>query len=154
MADAGDSRELVLANVEDTGDLGARLATLLSAGDVVCLSGPLGAGKTTLARGVIMAWTGVAQDAPSPTFTLVQTYDGAKGELWHADLYRLKGAEEVFELGLVDAFAYAACLIEWPERLGRLAPANRIDIALAFNGEGRTAQVRGYGAWKHRLDAL
>ena len=80
--------------------LGRRLAAHLTPGDVVCLSGSLGAGKTTLARGAIETWTGEAQETPSPTYTLVQMYDGPRGQLWHVDLYRLKRAEEATELGL------------------------------------------------------
>lgn len=134
--------------------LGRRLGAQLEAGDVVCLSGGLGAGKTTLARGAIEAWTGAPEDAPSPTYTLVQTYDGPKGPLWHVDLYRLKRAEEAWELGLEAAFAEAACLIEWPERLGAMLPGDRLDVSLALEGEGRRATLTGVGAWRARLDAI
>ena len=134
--------------------LGRRLGAQLEAGDVVCLSGGLGAGKTTLARGAIEAWTGAPEDAPSPTYTLVQTYDGPKGPLWHVDLYRLKRAEEAWELGLEDAFAEAACLIEWPERLGGALPGDRLDVSLSSEGEGRRATLTGVGAWRARLDAI
>lgn len=134
--------------------LGRRLGAQLEAGDVVCLSGGLGAGKTTLARGAIEAWTGAPEDAPSPTYTLVQTYDGPKGPLWHVDLYRLKRAEEAWELGLEEAFAEAACLIEWPERLGAMLPGDRLDVSLALEGEGRRATLTGVGAWRARLDAI
>lgn len=134
--------------------LGRRLGAQLEAGDVVCLSGGLGAGKTTLARGAIEAWTGAPEDAPSPTYTLVQTYDGPKGPLWHMDLYRLKRAEEAWELGLEAAFAEAACLIEWPERLGAMLPGDRLDVSLALEGEGRRATLTGVGAWRARLDAI
>ena len=149
-----DSCELTLSDAAATVALGARLGARLTQGDVVCLSGGLGAGKTTLARGAIAAWTGAAEDAPSPTYTLVQTYEGSKGELWHVDLYRLKRAEEAWELGLEDAFHAAACLIEWPERLGGQIPRDRLDIALARHGEGRTATLTAHGAWRTRLDAI
>lgn len=112
-----DSRDIALPDVAATLALGKRLGAQLQPGDAVCLYGDLGAGKTTLARAAIEAWTGSAEDAPSPTYTLVQTYDGPRGELWHVDLYRLKRPEDAWELGLEDAFAAAACLIEWPERL-------------------------------------
>ena len=125
-----DSREIALPGPAATLDLGRRLGVRLSPGDVVCLSGGLGAGKTTLARGAIEAWTGQAEEAPSPTYTLVQTYDGARGQLWHVDLYRLKRPEEAWELGLEEAFFDAACLIEWPERLEGQLPRDRLDIAL------------------------
>ena len=149
-----DSRAFALPDAAATEAFGQRLGAMLREGDIVCLSGPLGAGKTTLARGAIAAWTGVAQDTPSPTYTLVQTYEGPRGELWHVDLYRLKRAEEAFELGLEDAFTTAACLVEWPERLGDLLPRDRLEIALAQVGEGRRAQVRGFGAWEKRIESL
>lgn len=126
----------------------------MTLGDVVCLSGGLGAGKTTLARGAISAWTGVNEDAPSPTYTLVQTYEGPRGELWHVDLYRLQRPDDAWELGLEDAFASAACLIEWPERLEGQLPRDRLDIKLAPQGEGRRASLTAHGAWRERLAAI
>lgn len=144
----------MLADPAATLALGARLGAQLQRGDVVCLTGGLGAGKTTLARGAIEAWTGEAQEAPSPTYTLVQTYDGARGQLWHVDLYRLKRAEEAFELGLDDAFADAACLIEWPERLDGALPRDRLDIALEPQGEGRRATLNGRGKWGARVGSI
>ncbi len=135
---------LTLPDPASTEALGVRLAGVLAPRDVVFLKGDLGAGKTTLARGLIEAWTGET-DAPSPTFTLVQTYDGPAGPLWHMDLYRLKHPEEALELGLEDGLEQALLLIEWPERLGALAPADRIEIALAPDGAGRIARLCGYG---------
>jgi N-acetylmuramate 1-kinase len=121
-----------LADPAATAALGALLAPLATPGDVVFLRGPLGAGKTSLARGLIHAWTsGVEEDAPSPTFTLVQTYESERGPLWHMDLYRLAAPEEALELGLEDALEDAVLLIEWPERLGALTPPARLDIELA-----------------------
>lgn len=149
-----DSREIALPDAAATLALGRRLGARLAAGDVVCLSGGLGAGKTTLARGAIEAWTGRTDEAPSPTYTLVQTYEGARGELWHCDLYRLQRPEDAWELGLEDAFAAAACLIEWPERLGDQMPRNRLDLALAPEGDGRRASLRAHGAWRVPLDAI
>lgn len=149
-----DSREFPLPDAAATLALGRRLGARLEAGDVVCLRGGLGAGKTTLARGAIEAWTGEQEEAPSPTYTLVQTYEGPKGELWHCDLYRLKRPEDAWELGLEDAFVSAACLIEWPERLQGLTPRDRLDIDLAPEGEGRRARLSAHGAWRTKLDAI
>lgn len=149
-----DSREIALPDAAATLALGRRLGETLGPGDVVCLSGNLGAGKTTLARGAIDAWTGQDEDAPSPTYTLVQTYEGAKGELWHVDLYRLKQPDDAWELGLEDAFSEAACLIEWPERLGGQLPRNRLDIALTPQGEGRSAALTAHGAWRTKLGSI
>jgi tRNA threonylcarbamoyladenosine biosynthesis protein TsaE len=149
-----DSRDIALPDEMATLALGRRLGGLLQRGDVVCLSGGLGAGKTTLARGAIEAWTGEPGEAPSPTFTLVQTYQGARGELWHVDLYRLRRPEEAWELGLEEAFASAACLIEWPERLDGQLPCDRLDIVLTPRGEGRRAALTGRGAWRTRLGSI
>ncbi len=138
------TQHIDLANAEATKALGAALARRLRPGDVVFLEGEVGAGKTTLARGLIEAWTGET-DAPSPTYTLVQTYEGAAGLLWHMDLYRLKQADDVHELGLEEALGAALMLIEWPDRLGPYAPADRIDIRLSPHAEGRIAAITGVG---------
>ena len=151
---ASDSRAIALPDAMATLAFGRRLGERIGPGDVVCLSGNLGAGKTTLARGAIEAWMGYADEVPSPTYTLVQTYDGERGELWHVDLYRLKRPEEALELGLEDAFAEAACLIEWPERMGDLAPHDRLDLDLATDGEGRRATLTGRGAWGARVGSI
>jgi tRNA threonylcarbamoyladenosine biosynthesis protein TsaE len=103
---------------------------------------------------VIEAWTDSEEEAPSPTYTLVQTYEGERGELWHCDLYRLKRPEDAFELGLEDAFASAATLIEWPERLEGALPRDRLDIAFAPQDGGRRAILKAHGAWRTRLDAI
>lgn len=126
--------------------LGATLAQRAGTGQVVFLEGGLGAGKTTLARGFIRAWTGdPLVEAPSPTFTLVQVYDSPHGPLWHMDLYRLKDPEEALELGVEEAFAEAVCLIEWPDRLGALAPVADWRVRLTSTGEGRTAHIARNG---------
>ncbi len=119
--------------------LGALLATLLQPGDTVLLHGDIGAGKTHLARAFIQAKLGRAEDVPSPTFTLVQTYDSGGSEVWHADLYRLSHPDEVLELGLDSAFDTAICFVEWPDRLGDLAPKSALHVSLAPKGEGREA---------------
>lgn len=129
-----------LPSEEDTADLGRWLAPRLVAGDCVLLEGPIGAGKSHLARALIRARLGRMEDIPSPTFTLVQTYQ-ADVEIWHADLYRLSHPDEVAELGLEDAFSDAICLIEWPDRLGRLTPVNAIRITLMASGEGRSVTM-------------
>ena len=132
---------LFLPTEEDTDRLAQWLADRLGPGDTVLLSGPIGAGKSHLARAFIRARLGRFEDVPSPTFTLVQTYQADDVEIWHADLYRLSHPDEVLELGLDDAFATAICLIEWPDRLGPLAPGNAIRITLSSQGEGRLAQL-------------
>ncbi|MEL6416548.1 MAG: tRNA (adenosine(37)-N6)-threonylcarbamoyltransferase complex ATPase subunit type 1 TsaE [Pseudomonadota bacterium] len=123
--------------------LGAALAAGLQPGDIVCLSGDLGAGKTTLARGLIQSRLGDV-DVPSPTYTLVQTYDWGEDELWHCDLYRLDQPRDAYELGLIDAMDTCIILIEWADRLGDLLRAEAKHIHIEFEGEGRIATLTGF----------
>lgn len=134
---------LPLPDEAATAALGQRLAKVAVAGDCFLLSGPIGAGKSTLARAFIRARCGAGEEVPSPSFTLVQVYEDEKAEIWHADLYRLTHPDEVWELGLDDAFARAVCLVEWPDRLGKHVPAGALHLALEADGEGRRAVIRG-----------
>ncbi len=150
-------RSVRLENPAATYSFAQRLAAHLGAADVILLTGDLGTGKTTLARGVISALCGV-DDAPSPTYTIVQTYDLPDGgELWHADLYRIEDASELEELGLEDAFDMAVCLVEWPDRLGEHLPPDRLEIRLeTLEGSptGREARLTGFGRWETRIDDI
>lgn len=126
---------LELASPEATEALARALAPRLGAGDALLLEGPLGAGKTAFARALIqalLAREGRAEEVPSPSYTLVQSYSAGALAIWHADLYRLSGPEEAEELGLAEAFAAALCLVEWPDRLGALAPADALRLAFAL----------------------
>ena len=126
-------KSFLLPTMGETTKLGHVLAESITAGDTVLLSGEVGAGKTALARAYIQARLeeiGAVEDVPSPTFTLVQVYDLADTQIWHADLYRLTSVDELYELGLDQAFEEAICLIEWPERLGSLRPANALSLHL------------------------
>jgi len=145
-------RALDLADETATRALGAALAPVLRGGDILRLEGDLGAGKSTLARGLIAALTG-ARDAPSPTFTLVETYDGPDFALWHFDLYRLEAPEDVWELGLEDALDGGLALIEWPERIAGLLPDGALTVQLEVAGAARAAQFQGDATWKTRLAA-
>lgn len=131
--------------------LGVRLGRASRRGDVVALVGDLGAGKTTLARGLIRDLAGAETEAPSPTFTLVQIYAGPELTIWHFDLYRLNDPAEARELGLEEAVDGLA-LIEWPERLGRDLPHARLEVRLSFSGEGRIACLVDLADWSTRID--
>lgn len=133
-----------------TQDLGVALASRLRAGEAICLSGPLGAGKSTLARALVRALTTPDEDVPSPTFTLVQFYDGPDFPLAHFDLYRLTSPDEAYEIGLDEALEDGAAVIEWPERLEGQLPADRLDIEISPKGDGREARLVAHGAWRTR----
>ncbi|HYE46263.1 MAG TPA: tRNA (adenosine(37)-N6)-threonylcarbamoyltransferase complex ATPase subunit type 1 TsaE [Caulobacter sp.] len=141
---------VVLADEAATQALGRRLAALLGPGEAICLSGPLGAGKSTLARALVRALTTPDEEVPSPTFTLVQFYETGRFPLAHFDLYRLTDPDEAYEIGLDEALDGGAALVEWPQRLEGRLPADRLDIEIAFEGEGRTARLTPHGAWKDR----
>lgn len=139
-----DAVTLDLPTAAETEALGRRLAGLARPGDVILLEGPIGAGKSCLARAFIRARLGREdEDVPSPTFTLVQVYEAEGEEIWHADLYRLAHPDEVWELGLDDAFSSAICLVEWPDRLGAHLPADALRLRLDARGEGRRAVLSG-----------
>lgn len=160
MPDASDtafSIELTARGETGTAAIAAAVAGVSTAGDVIALSGVLGSGKTVFARGFIRALTGPDEEVPSPTFTLVQIYPSDAGPIHHFDLYRLEDAEEVWELGIEDAFADGISLIEWPERLGTLLPAARLEIVIAAEDgdpELRRLRLRGGPSWADRLATL
>jgi len=130
---------LVLPDETATIALARRLAAGVRQGDVIALWGPLGAGKTAFARAFIRSFIGETEEVPSPTFSLVQTYDTDRGALWHFDLYRTNDPEESRELGFDDALSGLAVLIEWPERLGSALPGRRVDIRIS---QGHTPDAR------------
>ena len=118
------------------------VAAILGPGDVIALSGDLGAGKSTFSRALLRAFAGdPALEVPSPTFTLVQTYDLDRLTISHLDLYRLEEPEELEELGLEDLTATGAALIEWPEKAGRFLPASRLILSIAHSGENDARAV-------------
>jgi len=134
------------------------LAGSLGAGDMIALEGGLGAGKTTLARALIRALLGNSDaEVPSPTFTLIQTYNAEKFEIWHADLYRLGDEEEVYELGLDEARMHSLCLIEWPDRMPASWQADALKVTLVDvpgADEARVIQLVGGEEWQDRLQWL
>jgi tRNA threonylcarbamoyladenosine biosynthesis protein TsaE len=146
---------MILADEAATARLGAAIARVLRAGEAVCLSGPLGAGKSTLARALVRALTTSDEDVPSPTFTLVQFYEGAGLKIAHFDLYRLTSADEAYEIGLDEALDDGAAVIEWPERLDGHLPPDRLDVEIAPIdgvdwGAGRVARLTPHGVWEGR----
>lgn len=149
--------QITLPSPDDTADFAARIGQRLRPGDVLLLSGEIGAGKTHFARALIQSLMNAPEDVPSPTFTLVQVYDTVKGDLWHSDLYRLSHSDEVIELGLPEAFETAICLVEWPDRLGDLAPETALSLAfeLTEEEEARILTVNWTAPdWAARLEGL
>ena len=133
---------------------GAALAPLLRRGDVVALHGDLGAGKTTLVRGIIQTLCGAGTETPSPTFTLVQTYDTPAGLLWHYDLYRLDDPTDLEELGW-DETADGILLTEWPDKAGSRLPSARLDVILSPEENGRIIRLQPQGSdWETRLELI
>jgi tRNA threonylcarbamoyl adenosine modification protein YjeE len=158
VATAGSAeRRVVLADLSATEALAARLAAVAQPGDVIALSGVLGAGKTAFARAFVAACAiarGLpADEVPSPTFTLVQSYAFDDLTVHHFDLYRLQCPDEAWELGIEDAFADGVCLIEWPDRLGALLPAERLDIELLPGAmeNVRIVRLTPHGGWVARV---
>ena len=146
---------LDLANETETAALARWLAGFTRAGDFVGLRGDLGAGKTAFARAYLRALTGDPDlEAPSPTFTLVQTYDGPEFPVVHADFYRLRGAGELTQLGWEETLEGAVALVEWPELAASALPADRLEIALSFDpsrgGEFRRVEFIARGAMAAR----
>jgi tRNA threonylcarbamoyladenosine biosynthesis protein TsaE len=126
---------------DQTARLAERVGATLGAGDCLLLGGPVGAGKTHFARHLIWSLMQVPEDVPSPTFTLIQTYDTKAGELWHADLYRLTSLDEIEELGLTEAFGQAVCLVEWPHMLGPLVPADALQLSFLPDPDDENARM-------------
>lgn len=150
--------EISARTPEDTARLAERLGRRLRPGDVLLLEGPIGAGKTHFARCLIQSLMDTPEDVPSPTFTLVQTYDTTAGEIWHADLYRLTSLDEIEELGLAEAFESAICLIEWPDRLGPLSPPGALTVRFEPDPDDELVRRIAFGwtdpRWKAVVEAL
>ncbi|KAF0117690.1 MAG: hypothetical protein FD163_222 [Hyphomonadaceae bacterium] len=148
-----------LENENDTVRFAKIVGQLAQAGDFIALYGDLGAGKTTFARGLIQDLLGPPTEVPSPTFTLLQTYDAPNFQIYHFDLYRLKSPDEVWELGW-EEIGVGVTLCEWPENAGEYLPAKRLEIHLEQDAAGRMAVLRAIGyegaqnPWKERLIAI
>lgn len=151
-------RTRIIDDEKALGIFASRLAPLLKKGDVVTLIGGLGAGKTAFARALIHALDPLAGEVPSPTFTLVQTYDLPELSIWHFDLYRLENKkQDILELGWEDARRYGVSLVEWPDRLGSLLPKDRLEITIDFDDSSENRRVLGlmpFGSWQTRLQGI
>ncbi len=140
---------MILKDEGATGAAGASLARVARAGDVITLSGPLGVGKTALAREIIAA-LGYQADVPSPSFAIVQPYEDIDPPVWHVDLFRIEDPSEIEELGL-DAAAEAVLLVEWPERAGERAWPDALGLSLEFGQAGdRILTAKVPPSWEGR----
>ena len=140
---------MILADEQETAELGARIAKALRPGDVVTLTGPLGVGKTALARGILAA-LGHEGDVPSPSFAIVQPYDELEPPVWHVDLFRIEDAGELDELGLESA-ADGVLVVEWPEKAGSRAWPQALGLSLEFDeGGARRLTAKVPPSWQSR----
>lgn len=147
-------KQFVLETEHHTEALAINIAPLLRRGDTLLLHGEIGSGKSTFARAIIRARLGRFEDVPSPTFTIVQTYQDGALEIWHCDLYRLSNPDEAIELGLEIAFDEAICLIEWPDRLGTLIPQNALNINFEARETDHFIEISCTASWSERLVVL
>ena len=138
----------------ETEELASALKENLQNGDIILLKGEIGAGKSLFARSLIQTTMDQVEEVPSPTFTIVQTYETKLGSIWHADLYRLTDQSEIFELGLIDAFVSEIVIVEWPERLGHLEPqdALTVEIIILENDKREVIFSSNSSMWKARLE--
>lgn len=154
----GSAVTLDLPDLAATERLAARVAALAEPGDAILLAGPLGVGKSAFARAFVRAWLGDPDaEVPSPTFTLVQPYDGPRGMVWHCDLYRLGDPDELVELGIEPGQDDSVLLVEWPDRLGPRLPADRLELAFEMcqqADEARRVTASGSDRWAARLGGL
>ncbi len=142
-----EKRTIICHSEDETIKLATQLARLAKAGDTFALYGTLGMGKSVFARGFIQSLT-KAEEVPSPTFTLVQSYEAPNFEIYHFDLYRLKSPDEIFELGMEEALYEGVCLIEWPEKMGGYLPKNCFSIQISAHPEGREISIISTSAEK------
>jgi tRNA threonylcarbamoyl adenosine modification protein YjeE len=154
---ASDSHfvQFILNNESDTALLARVISGMLKRGDTIALAGELGVGKTTFTRALIQSVL-PGEEVPSPTFTLVQTYDGPSFRITHADLYRIKSKRELRELGFEEALESGVLVIEWPDRMSELLPADRLDIMIEVDdgAEERRVKMIGRGDWADRMRQL
>jgi tRNA threonylcarbamoyl adenosine modification protein YjeE len=154
---AATAFDIDLPDEAATAGLARRLAKRAERGDTIGLAGDLGSGKTTLARAFIRALGTGNEEVPSPTFTLVEVYSfPGRPPVWHFDLYRLTAPEQAYELGIEDAWSEGISLVEWPERLGPLLPAEHLLVQLAAGRreQARVARLSASPGWASRLEGI
>ena len=152
----GKIKTFSIRTLQDTQSFAKKLSPLLRPKDIVLLRGDLGLGKTTLTRAIINEIGLKKEEGPSPTFTLLQTYDTKCGPLYHFDFYRIRKPEEIYELGIEDAYAFGITLIEWGEKMGPLEPIKRaLIIDMSMHNEERTFTVQSANpSWQNRIEEL
>ena len=143
-----------IKSLEETKELAESFSALLHVGDIVALYGNLGVGKTAFTRFMVQHLCGKNEEVPSPTFTLLQTYETENFDIYHFDLYRLKKPEEVYELGIEDAFYDGVSMIEWPEKMGNILPLNKIlKIEISVENQIHIFKFSSNNSnWKERLE--
>ena len=153
---AGKVKTFKIHTLQDTQRFAQKLAPLLHPKDIILLRGDLGLGKTTLTRAIIHEIGLKDEEVPSPTFTLLQTYDTKCGPLYHFDFYRIRKPEEIYELGIEDAYSYGITLIEWGEKMGPLEPIKRaLIIDMSMDKEERIFKVQSDNlSWQDRIQEL
>jgi len=147
--------EVTLKNISETENLAKKIASLVKIGDLITLDGDLGTGKTSFARFFIRSLTNNKEEIPSPTFTLMQSYDTPNFPIHHIDLYRINSTAEVIELGIEESFDNGVSLIEWPKLAEPIFPSSYLAIELSFlENDIRLAKINSFGNWIDRIKAL
>lgn len=148
-----DEIKTSLTNLKETEAFASVLAKIVKIGDIITFSGDLGVGKTSFIQFFIKSLARQEIEVTSPTFNLLHLYKLDEYEIWHFDLYRLKNKEEIYELGIDDAFSYGVSLIEWPEIIADILPKDRLEIKLSFADKqsSRELTLNAYGKWKEKL---
>jgi len=152
-----ESITIELLGEPETQALAVYLAEIINIGEQLALKGDLGTGKTVFARAFIQALCGLDTEVPSPTFTLLQTYEAKDGrEIFHFDLYRIESSDEALQLNIDDAFTDGISVIEWPERLGTLLPRDHLELALSYGTvqTHRRAVITAGNNWSRRLQEI
>ena len=126
---------------QETSTFAAQFAKTLKVGDIIALHGTLGVGKTAFTRGVIQSLIG-EKEVPSPTFTLLQTYETPNFDIYHFDMYRLKSPQEAYEIGIEDAFAEGVSFIEWPDKIKGVLPRKHTDIFFEIKDDTRVITIK------------